>query len=435
MDEDELRVLLLERASRGTRRGADALVEAVDLSLPQPRPARRRQRVVFAFAMLAAAVVASAMVFATRGADRGVHTGRGVPPAGHPSSVATTAPAIVSTSTAVGPSTAETIGSVHPINAEVAWVVTNRRVIVTDDRGAHWKTVVRLDVQAAAFSSPTDGVVAYFRNGYVRVAQIHDRVVDATSDLEPVDVRTASVHLTHAPDQYVLWVNDDCHGSAEPPCGTDIFHSPAGVEWSAQWSGRVRDGLRCVQHGSCWAFDYDESGSPVLMRSADSGATWSPVHDSLAVTAGRPVGAQIITALDNVFSYEVEDQRVGDDSPTPLFVVSVDSGKHFAMHEWPASVSPPAPDDPYLGIVRHANGTWTAMVRNTILQAKDDTLHWNVLETRLPFFVTASKWSDSRTAWIAGIDTPHHGTLQVATRLAYTLDAGAHWNVVALPSE
>src|SRR5690348_17156038 len=138
MDEDELRDVLLARATRGAPRGADAIVEAVELSLPRPRPVRRRQRVVFALAMLTAAVIASVVVRAARD-DGGVDIGHRVTPASRPHDVPTVAPTGVATSTATAAPTAspETIGSVHPINADTAWVVTSRRVLVTDDRGAH----------------------------------------------------------------------------------------------------------------------------------------------------------------------------------------------------------------------------------------------------------------------------------------------------------
>jgi hypothetical protein len=442
MDEDELRVILLERASRGTARGADAVVEAVELSLPKPRPARRTHRMTFAVVLLAAAV-ASVVVIATRGSDR-VRTGHGVAPAGSvqygpDSPLYGTVPNVASTApvrSTPAPSEVETIGSVHPINPSVAWVVTSQHVVVTDDRGAHWQSVFDDNVAAGAFVSPTDGVVVQVAASKIRAVPIRGRKIayDLVVEwpLSSLHTTRPDVHITRTPDQYVMWVNDDCHGTSAPPCGTHIFSSPDGGAWTQQWAGAARDGIRCAKLGSCWAFAYREDGSPVLMHSSDTGSTWAATHDPIPTSEGRAVSAEILGALDNVFTYEVDDYA-DQGAVTPLFVVSVDSGKTFSTHTWPPLAGAPGPDDPYLGVVRHANGTWTALFNDTVLEASSDSLHWRVVDAHLPFFVTTSKWSDSRTGWIAGTVTPHLGDAQVATKLAYTLDAGHSWHVVAPP--
>lgn len=429
MDETELRELLDARARRGTVRGVDALIDAVELELPAPRRTdRRRERVILTLAFAAVLAVAVLVVGArSTGREHVTPVRRG--------DVAPTA-----TVTTVSPSTtaalatpAETIGSIHPIDAHTAWLVTNRRVMVTDDRGATWSTVLDVDIAAAAFTSPNDGVYAFFRDGRLYAGAIENRHPVGTADLGPMVV-FPSVHITHAPDQFVLWEVSKCHGSE--PCRTQIWTNPGATsEWTPRYDGDPVDGIRCTRLGTCWGVRtrLDAAGLPqrAFVTSSDSGGSWHPYPAAIPTEGGYAAAVSIITASGSTFAYEVDDVPPvpggGDsESTVPVFMISRDSGHTFTRRVWPSQrVAPMNPSRPFLFAVRHADGSWTALVGRDVVAARDDTLQWRVIQ-QLPFDVGFARWSDAYTAWITNFEQ---------TRMAYTLDAGHSWHVVDLPRD
>ncbi len=423
MDETELREILMARATRGETVGADATVDAVALTLRPPKPPRRRQRLVFALAMVAAVVV-SVGVLTARGTDR----------VGPSSPVHTQSP---TPTTSITTPAEGAITSVHAIDGEHAWVVTDDRVLATNDQGRHWTVVANragalAGSRRAAFASASDGIVLSEDHAVVRVTRLHQQRAVSTIVLADMRAGGNAVEITHAADEYVVTLRDACAAA----CRNRIFTSADGARWTRTFDGAIDlTGLRCTLHGNCWAFasDLEESpGVPALLRTVDDGRTWTRLDVPIPASAGAPVAARVVTALDTAFAYEVDDLRAGAATVTPVLVVSDDAGRTWQQRVWPTNAAPTTREGLRLRVFRSASARWIATVGRVVMRADTDALQWRAQVDPLPFVVTMASWADASTAWVAGASAGSRSDAAGGARqIAYTTDAGRTWHDVA----
>lgn len=422
MDETELLEVLVARSMRGRPRGADTVVDVVATQLAPTRPRRRRGRHTWIIVVAATAVFVAFVAGpgARRDAQRSSLANGG---------------ARVSTSIGSQPDAQpEAIVSVHPIDRRITWVLTTRRVLSTSDAGKSFATVMDTPPAAAAFQSADRGVVVERAGRRLTLDLVSATGVQKVSGIDTGLASVDEVHITRTPDQYVVWASARC-GRADA-CATVIFASVDGSRWETRYRGNGLRSIRCAKGGDCWAFSSTYDGASgrnayALVHSPTGGRDWVTITAApVPSTRGAPAAVDILTVTPRTLSYEMIDGADGADVATPVIVVTTDDGASFRSRPSPVGAEPSSSSSssssssphPYSAVVRHANGSWTALHDRDVLEARDDSLRWDVV-ARTPFVVRFARWADAYVAWIAG-DT--------MSQLAYTVDGGRVWRRVDL---